>query len=312
MPYAVLPWIDGTSLDARAVEPGVTAAEAVAVVAAAAAAVAVAHARGVVHRDLKPSHLWLRPDGAIAVLDFGIARGADDAQITVTGTAIGTPGYMAPEQLLGAAVSPATDVFALGCIAHELLTGAPAFAGSHAAVLRGKVLWTDPPSLAAHCPEAPPALVELIAAMLAKDPGARPADGAAVAAALAALPPIVDGPRRRRGHGELPTAPSTVPHWIAVGVPRGATAAPAGAPATTLADHAAIARVPATITDDATTHDAAALAALIAALGSDRAIAIARTRDIADGLRWCAAAATAAAATGELAPVVQDLLRSTR
>jgi len=314
--YAVLPWIDGQSLDARAVEPGVTAAEAMAVIAAAADALAVAHARGVVHRDLKPAHLWQRPDGAIAILDFGIARGPDDARLTHSGTAIGTPGYMAPEQLLGEAIAPATDVFALGCIAYELLTGAPTFSGSHPAVLRGKVLWTEPPPLDAHCPEAPPALVTLVAAMLAKDPARRPADGAAVAAAFAMLPPIPVGPRRRRGHGELATAPSTVPHWIAVGVPRGASAAPAAAPATTLADHSAIARVPADATLDAdtsaATRDAAALAALVAALGSDRAIAIARTDDTAHGLRWCADAATAAAAAGELAPVVQDLLRSTR
>ncbi len=306
--FAVLPWLDGNSLADTLVEPGVTAAEAVAMIAAAAAALAVAHRHGVVHRDLKPAHLWLGPDGAVAIIDFGIARGiGDDQRITRTGTSIGTPGYMAPEQIAGGVIAPPTDVFGLGCILYEALTGAPAFAGHHPAVLRGKVLWAEPPSVTERCPEADAALAALVAAMLAKVPAERPPDAAAVATALAAIAAPAAGPRRRSGHGEAATSPSTR-QLVAVGIPLGATVADAAAPAVTLADRSAIARAP-----DRGGALSDGVAALLRALGPGRAIAIARTDDLDHGLRWCAAAASRAAIAAtdgaEPAPILHDLTR---
>jgi hypothetical protein len=198
--YLVEEWLDGEPLRARLADRGVTAGEAVTVGLAAARALAHAHGRGIVHRDVKPEHLWL-VGGAldrVTLIDFGIARAARDPRVTTTGRAIGTPAYMAPEQARGAAhVDARADVFALGAVLYEALAGAPPFAGRSDGAIRAKVVLAAPPPLAARCPEAPPALARLVMAMLAKDPAARPADAAAVAAALAAIDHGASAVRRR-------------------------------------------------------------------------------------------------------------------
>ncbi len=203
--FLVEEWLAGRSLRAELAGAGVTAAEAVRVVGDAAAALAIAHAAGVVHRDLKPEHLWLggeaAPDpagrdalGRVTVIDFGIARSARDPRVTATGSAIGTPGYMAPEQARGdRAVDARVDVFALGAVLFEALTGAPAFVGRSDSAIRAKVLLAPAPPLRGL--DAPPALVALVDAMLARRPGDRPASAAEVAAALAAIR-VAPGPRR--------------------------------------------------------------------------------------------------------------------
>ncbi len=306
--FVVLPWLDGRSLADRLVEPGVSARDAVAAIAGAAEALGAAHRRGVVHRDVKPGHVWCIDGGGVAVIDFGIARGRGDERVTRTGTTVGTPGYMAPEQIAGGTVDARADVFALGCVLYEALTGAPAFAGHHPAILRGKVLWTEPRPVSERCPEAGAGIAALVGAMLAKDPAARPADGATVAAAIAALPAPGDGPRRRIGDAEAETVtrPMDAVQLVAVGLALDDAAAPAAAPALTLEDHSAIALAP-----DAGEHGfAAAAAALAAILGPARAIAIARTRDVDRGLVWCTRAATRAAAAANRTPALADLTRN--
>jgi hypothetical protein len=305
--FVVLPWLDGVSLADRLVEPGVTAREAVAAIAGAAAALGAAHHRGVVHRDVKPGHVWCTGGGGVAVIDFGIARGRGDARVTRTGATGGTPGYMAPVPISGGAVDARADVFALGCVLYEALTGAPAFAGSHPAILRGKVLWSEPRPVAQRCPEAGAGYAALVETMLAKDPEARPADGATVAAAMAALPAPGDGPRRRTGHVEAETCPMDAVRLVAVGLALDQAVVPAAAPSITLDDNSAIALAP-----DAGAHGfAAAAAALAAALGPGRAVAIARTRDVDRGLVWCTRAATLAAASSSApAAVLSDLTRN--
>src|SRR6185436_14371654 len=113
-------------------------------------ALAAAHARGIVHRDLKPSNIFLvrqRID-QVKVLDFGIARIGGLTRVTRTGAIIGTPGYMAPEQAQNdRTVDPRADVFSLGCVLFECLTGSPAFAADHLMALMAKVLFTAPPRL---------------------------------------------------------------------------------------------------------------------------------------------------------------------
>src|SRR5262249_8547575 len=120
--------------------------------------------------------------------DFGIARMGGVTRITRTGAIVGTPGYMAPEQAQNALVVDArADVFSLGCVLFECLTGSPAFAGDHLMALLAKVLLAEPPRLRDLRPEARAALELLLSRMLAKDPSERPADGAAVMEAIAAL-----------------------------------------------------------------------------------------------------------------------------
>ena len=188
---------------------------------------------------------------------------------------------------------------------YEALTGAPAFAGNHPAILRGKVLWTEPRPLRERCPEAGEALAALVTSMLAKDAQRRPLDGDAVAAALAALPPPAAGPRRRRGHHEAATRPLGATCLVAVGLALDDHAAPATLPAITLEDHSAIA-----LADDDGGDLADAAAALAGSLGAGRAIAVARTRDVEQGLVWCTRAASTAAATASTAPIVGDLTRT--
>jgi eukaryotic-like serine/threonine-protein kinase len=189
-PFLVMEWLDGEDLLRRLQHGPLTMAEAVALATRVAAALGTAHARGIVHRDLKPSNLFL-PGGHIdqvKVLDFGIAHREGCTQLTRTGAMIGTPGYMAPEQARSnAPVDARADVFALGCVLFQCLTGTAAFEGDSPVAILGKILFSEAPRVSALWPEAPEDLDALVAAMLAKDPALRPSDGANLAAALAAL-----------------------------------------------------------------------------------------------------------------------------
>ncbi|XXT17490.1 protein kinase [Sorangium sp. So ce429] len=189
-PYMVMEWLSGETLAARIAQRGLTPAESVDVVARVAATLGVLHQQGVVHRDLKPSNLVLvegRLD-RVMVLDFGIARLRIDQQLTMPGTVLGTPEYMAPEQARGErSVDARADVFALGCVLFKCLTGRAAFQGVGALAVLVKVLLDDPPRLRELRPDLSEALDALVARMLAKQRDERPRDGAAVAEALDAV-----------------------------------------------------------------------------------------------------------------------------
>ncbi len=193
-PYLAMEWLDGEELAAILKRGRLRPAEAVVVLRRVADALGFAHARGVVHRDIKPSNLFVVGGqlASLKLIDFGIAQedtGCDeDTGLTQTGAALGTPGYMAPEQVRGSAeVGPAADVFALGSVLYECLTGRRAFGGEHAVAVQAKILLEDLPPVSEICAEVPPGLESLLQRMLAKDPDDRPADGAALAAELAAL-----------------------------------------------------------------------------------------------------------------------------
>jgi serine/threonine protein kinase len=201
-PYLVMEWLEGHTL-AHALEThGLDAREALGVARQTAEALAHAHSFGVVHRDVKPSNLVLRGGdlARVVLIDFGVARpvGASYA-LTRTGEAIGTPGYMAPEQVRGhKSVDARADVFALGCLLYEALTGRRPFEGTHHLAVQVKILHWDPPEVRQLVPEIPPEVEALVAEMLAKDPAERPADGAAAAERLAALGAPKTGARRSR------------------------------------------------------------------------------------------------------------------
>jgi tetratricopeptide (TPR) repeat protein len=189
-PYLVMEWLEGEDLSARVRRGALTVEETVTLGVQVTQALSVAHARGVVHRDLKPSNLFLvgREVRQVKVLDFGIARLGDATRMTETGTVVGTPGYMAPEQVQsGGEIDARADVFALGCVLFECLTGAPLFTGEHFMAVLAKILFEEVPRLYSRRPDAPGALDALIARMLAKDRDGRPRDAMAVASALAAL-----------------------------------------------------------------------------------------------------------------------------
>lgn len=172
--YYVMPVVEGESLrDHLEREGRLTVEEALAVTKDVAAALSYAHGRGVVHRDIKPSNVLIE-DGEALVADFGIAvavQGANRAQLTATGLSVGTPGYMSPEQIGGEAeLDGRSDVYALGCLLYEMLTGEPPFTGASVQAVVAKALTEPPPSVRAVRPDVPTAVDEAISAALAKRP----------------------------------------------------------------------------------------------------------------------------------------------
>jgi tRNA A-37 threonylcarbamoyl transferase component Bud32 len=187
-PYLAMEWLDGSDLAEKLLTGPLPTGQALALTAAVARALSVAHVRGVVHRDVKPSNLFLcggDPD-KVKVLDFGAARFVQTTSApTASGIVLGTPGYLAPEQVHDDhPVDGRADVFALGCVLFECLTGRPAFVAQHVLALLGKILRENPPALRELVPEAPVALEKLLGSMLAKDPDARPADMIVIAETL--------------------------------------------------------------------------------------------------------------------------------
>ncbi|WP_405629966.1 protein kinase [Streptomyces sp. NBC_00016] len=141
-----------------------------------------AHAIPVVHRDLKPDNVLIAADGTVKVLDFGIAKllRTDVTRLTATGSRIGTSRYMPPEQIDGAQITPLSDLYALGCVLHELLAGEPVFSGDNEYQLLHQHMKAPPKPLRTLRPEVPEDLETLILDLLAKVPEQRPADAYAV------------------------------------------------------------------------------------------------------------------------------------
>src|SRR4051812_28577818 len=191
--FLIMEWLDGETLKSRLQRGPLAASEAVPLAGPGAGGLGAAHARGVVHRDLKPSNLFL-PGGRVEqvkILDFGIAQREGRTQLTQTGMMLGTPGYMAPEQARASGqIDARADVFALGCVLFQSLTGAPPFDGDTAAAILAKILFGTAPRVSELWPDAPNNLDALVAQMLANEPALRPSDGANLAAALAALGPL--------------------------------------------------------------------------------------------------------------------------
>jgi tetratricopeptide (TPR) repeat protein len=184
-------WLDGEDLAQRLLREPLSIAEALTITQHVADALAFAHSRGVVHRDLKPTNLFL-PGGDVArvtILDFGVARRVGTARaVTRTGVIVGTPEYMAPEQARGAReITGAADIFALGCILYEGLTGEPPFVSDHLAAVLTRILFEDPVPVAERRPGLPDVVSDLLARMLTKDPKKRINDAAEVAACLSTI-----------------------------------------------------------------------------------------------------------------------------
>jgi CheY-like chemotaxis protein/tetratricopeptide (TPR) repeat protein len=201
-PYLAMEWLEGEDLASLLLRRRISVDEALSLALRVASALGEAHGRGMIHRDIKPANLFLEHGevGQAKLLDFGIARLAGQQRMTLTGALLGTPGYMAPEQARGDAVlTPALDIFALGCVLFEALTGRPAFEGQNMMAVLAKIIFTEAPPLEVYRPDAPPELVKLVSRMLAKEPSERPRDGAALLVELEAL-----------AAGRAPSSPS--PH----------------------------------------------------------------------------------------------------
>ena len=171
-PWLVTAYVPGPSLQQAVAENGpMPEAMVFRLIAGVAEALQAIHAAGVVHRDLKPSNVLLAPDGP-RVIDFGIARALEATALTRSGMMVGSPQFMAPEQILDQPVTPAIDVFALGSLAAYAVRGRPPFGEGHSAAVSYRVLH-EPPGLDG----CPPELRALIERCLRKEAGARPAPG---------------------------------------------------------------------------------------------------------------------------------------
>jgi len=176
-PFLVLELVDGPSLAGLLADGPLDPARVMDVVAQAAAGLDAAHRAGLVHRDIKPGNLLAGRDGLVKITDFGIAHTAWSAPLTRTGTLIGTPAYMAPERVAGAAATPAGDLYSLGIVAYECLTGAQPFSGIPVEVALAHRDRPLPPLAAA----VPSEVAALVSGLTAKDPAARPASAGQVA-----------------------------------------------------------------------------------------------------------------------------------
>ena len=179
-----------------------------------AAALAEAHRVGMVHRDVKPGNILVRADGKVKITDFGIAWSAGGVPLTRTGQVIGTPQYLSPEQAEGQLATPASDVYALGLVGYECLTGHSAFDGDNPVTIALKQLREQPEPLPA---ELPPGVHTLIGRALAKDPADRLPDGAAFVAA------VEDALAGRPLQGVPPTGSVVVPDAAGPGEPAART-----------------------------------------------------------------------------------------
>ncbi|MBL9006886.1 MAG: protein kinase [Myxococcales bacterium] len=190
-PFLAMQWLDGENLAQRLERGPLSVRDAIVLTARVADALAFAHSRGIIHRDIKPTNLFL-PGGEIdrvQILDFGIARRVGAPRVvTRTGMIVGTPEYMSPEQARGASnLSPATDLFSLGCVLYECLAGEPPFVAGHIAAVLVRILFEAPVPISQRRTGISQRLAELVSRLLAKHPEQRIANAEALRNELVSL-----------------------------------------------------------------------------------------------------------------------------
>jgi len=197
--YLVMAHVDGQPLDERIAATGrLDPAETMSIIAQAARALHAAHTAGIIHRDVKPGNLIVKPDGTVVLVDFGVARSTESTDLTGVDEVVGTALYIAPEQVSKQTIGPATDIYALGAVAYQCLAGHPPFPGDNPVSVAMSHLNDDPPPLPA---DVPTPVRDLVATAMAKDPANRFAAAAAMAAAA----------ERAAGHDGVAPAPATAP-----------------------------------------------------------------------------------------------------
>jgi serine/threonine-protein kinase len=225
LPYYTMPFVEGKSLRARLTGEGALPINTVVgVMRDVARALAYSHERGVVHRDIKPDNVLLS-GGTAVVTDFGIAKAISAARaepgggsLTQLGTSLGTPAYMSPEQAAGdPQVDHRADIYSLGCMAYELLTGKPPFHDRPPARILAAHITERPVPLATLRPDAPPALDDLVMRCLDKDPSRRPQSGDEI---VQTLDTILSGSRRVSGSASKPPFPAEGDRYAAVALVR--------------------------------------------------------------------------------------------
>lgn len=207
IPFLVMEFVQGESLRQRLAG---NLEESLAIIRQVCAVLGHAHSAGVVHRDLKPENIIVTHNQQVKLMDFGLARAADAPQITEEGIVVGTLSYLAPEVVLGQPATPQSDLYALGVVMYELVTGRMPFPGENLMTIISQHLYAPPVPPSSYNPIISPALDELVLALLAKQPGERPASAGDVAQRLdqitaprPEIPPPPASPLNRLARGRM-------------------------------------------------------------------------------------------------------------
>ena len=210
-PYIVFEHVDGETLKERIRRLGrLPVDQAVAYAIEIARALGAAHARGIVHRDIKPQNVLIGPDGSAKVTDFGIARSLDDEGLTAAGRVLGTTDYVSPEQALGREVGGQTDIYSLGVVLYEMLVGDVPFDGDSQVAVAMRHVREDFPDVREHRPEVSASLARVLDRMTAKDLGERYRDAATVIRELEEVLAL-EAARRGQSTGEATSVLRTLP-----------------------------------------------------------------------------------------------------
>ena len=217
-PYIVTENMDGGDVEGvieDAGDHGLPLEQAVGFAKATCRGLELAHSKGIVHRDLKPGNVMLTADGTAKIGDFGLAVATDRSRLTQEGMMVGTVSYMPPEQAMGGEVTAQADLYSLGAMLYEMVTGRPPFLGDDSVAIIGQHLNTPPVAPTWHNPDVPPALETLVLRLLEKDPASRPASASQVLEALDAI--TVGAPREAPSPDATPAGPDPTYRHIFVG-----------------------------------------------------------------------------------------------
>ncbi|MEV4196833.1 protein kinase domain-containing protein [Micromonospora globbae] len=227
--FLVMEYVEGDPLSATLNRVGrLTPARTMALVAQAADALHAAHEKGIVHRDVKPGNLLVRPNGTLVLTDFGIARSDLVGQLTAAGSVLGTASYISPEQAMGQVATPASDVYALGVVAYQCLAGRRPFEGDNPLEIAMKHVQETPRPLPA---DIPPQVRAVVERAMAKDPAARWPSAAALASVARQLKVALSQQARAAGQTRpisgAPASPAAAPGRAQVPAPQQSRPVPA-------------------------------------------------------------------------------------
>ena len=189
-PYIVIPIMPGGDVERlieKAPEHHLPIEQAVGIAKALCQGLEYAHGKGIIHRDIKPGNVWLSADGTVKIGDFGLALAVDLPRLTHEGMMVGTVTYMPPEQAMGGNMTAKADLYSVGAMLYEMVTGRPPFIGDESVAIIGQHINTPPVSPTWHRADLPPALETLILQLLEKDPDKRPESATVVLQALEAI-----------------------------------------------------------------------------------------------------------------------------